>query len=342
MSNRTSKANRAILSAWEREQELVRNGQGTRDWTQEQQQDILERGKAYDVDGRAFEGHHMKSAEAYPQYQGDPENIQFLSRIEHGQAHDGWQKPTNGYYDYLTGITYHFDEEGFLPCKIIVLSDPIIAIDTYCIDTGEDALEQVDEEKAADSTKQIFDSQQSVPESPSISKSIINPPHKLITKEKVINGLKGVVNTVREYSNQHPVVTAIVEGGVLALGIGLVGKAINTTMQAKPSTGSSHSLSNSSTVATVTETALNAFSKFDFMRSESALKQLGYAVSKTLGLSDEDRRKILDGAMATAGMTKEAICAFLEKNITLHKNQTGFSDAVRKWTSDLAYLRNKP
>jgi len=31
-------------------------------WTPEQQRDILEKGKAYTDDGKAFEGHHMKSA----------------------------------------------------------------------------------------------------------------------------------------------------------------------------------------------------------------------------------------------------------------------------------------
>ena len=64
--------NKAVRKAWEREQQLVQEGNGTRDWTPEQQKEILELGKAYyhsddpnDInDGKAFEGHHMKSAEA--------------------------------------------------------------------------------------------------------------------------------------------------------------------------------------------------------------------------------------------------------------------------------------
>ena len=48
MSNRTSEASKAVSEAWKHEQELVREGKGTRDWTPEQQRDILERGKAYD------------------------------------------------------------------------------------------------------------------------------------------------------------------------------------------------------------------------------------------------------------------------------------------------------
>ncbi|MCD8159711.1 MAG: hypothetical protein LUE61_00685 [Clostridiales bacterium] len=86
-----------LRQAWLREQKLVSDGKGTRDWTPEPQEEILTYGKAYyhsddpnDVnDGKAFEGHHMKSADAYPEYQRDSGNIQFLSRSEHHEAHNG-------------------------------------------------------------------------------------------------------------------------------------------------------------------------------------------------------------------------------------------------------------
>lgn len=55
----------------EKEQQRVLEGEGTRDWTEKQQQDIIDRGKAYDEDGKAFEGQHMKSAAEYPEFQGD-------------------------------------------------------------------------------------------------------------------------------------------------------------------------------------------------------------------------------------------------------------------------------
>ena len=48
MSRRTAESNKAILDAWIKEQELVKEGKGTRNWTSQQQQDILEIGKAYD------------------------------------------------------------------------------------------------------------------------------------------------------------------------------------------------------------------------------------------------------------------------------------------------------
>ena len=54
----------------------------------------------------------MKSAEMYPEYQGDPGNIQFLTRAEHLEAHDGsWQNPTNWYYNPVTKEKFDFGEE---------------------------------------------------------------------------------------------------------------------------------------------------------------------------------------------------------------------------------------
>lgn len=60
MSRRTADASKAIRLAWEKEQQRVLEGEGTRDWTEKQQQDIIDRGKAYDEDGKAFEGQHIK------------------------------------------------------------------------------------------------------------------------------------------------------------------------------------------------------------------------------------------------------------------------------------------
>lgn len=36
---------------------------------------------------------------------------------------------------------------------------------------------------------------------------------------------------------------------------------------------------------------------------------------------------------------KEWLCAFLESNIKLHKNQATFAEAVGKWMSDLTFLK---
>lgn len=127
MSNRTSGADKAIRLAWANEKQLVLEGKGTRNWTPEQQKDILEKGKAYGDDGKAFEGHHMKSAEVYPEYQGEAGNIQFLSREEHLLAHNGYTRnSTNGYYDSLTGETTDFGENSYEPCEVTALTEPIV------------------------------------------------------------------------------------------------------------------------------------------------------------------------------------------------------------------------
>lgn len=115
MSRRTAEASKAIRQVWVREQQLVQEGKGTRDWTPAQQQDICISGKAHDEDGRAFEGHHMQNAVSRPEYQGDPENIQFLTHDEHFAAHNfNWQNPTNGYYDYISGKTLDFGNQKCL------------------------------------------------------------------------------------------------------------------------------------------------------------------------------------------------------------------------------------
>ena len=144
MSRRTAEANKAIKKAWERERDLVQNGKGTRDWTREQQEDILDpdKGKAYDEQGRAFEGQHMKSVAEYPEHQGNPDNIQFLTKEEHLEAHRGsWQNPTNWYYDPKTRAFLEFGESELVPCKVMDLSDPIVV---FLVD---DSKTKVDESK---------------------------------------------------------------------------------------------------------------------------------------------------------------------------------------------------
>ena len=126
MSARTAQANKAIRLAWERERDLVLQGKGTRNWTEQQQRDIIEKGKAYDDNGRAFDGQHMKSVAEYPEYQGDPDNIQFLTKDEHLAAHKGsWQNSTNWYYNPETGEYVDFGKNKCNPCPVIKLSNPI-------------------------------------------------------------------------------------------------------------------------------------------------------------------------------------------------------------------------
>lgn len=100
---------RAVRQAWAKEKEFVQQGNGTRDWTPEQQRDIISKGR---VGG--FEGHHMRSVSCGETYEsrlkiaGDKNNIQFLERTkannEHIRAHGGnTHNRTNGYYDVKLG-----------------------------------------------------------------------------------------------------------------------------------------------------------------------------------------------------------------------------------------------
>ena len=124
MANRDPKqCAQAVNDFWNREREHVRDGKGSRDWTPEQQEAIMNRktdgteranaGVPRDENGKSYEGHHMKSAEEYPEHQADSNNIQPLTREEHLAAHNGnFQNSTNGYYNHETGKTNDFGSDA--------------------------------------------------------------------------------------------------------------------------------------------------------------------------------------------------------------------------------------
>lgn len=177
MSNRTAQANKAVNQAWINEQQLVIKGQGTRDWTPDQQRDILERGRAYDEDGRAFQGHHMKSVESYPEFQGDPGNIQFLTREEHKAAHFGdFHIPTNGYFDPLTGKTKDFGTNKYEPCPVITLTAPVITQDNKNLEN--------EEEKISDNTESVNKRTYSEEQTTSNDPPAINKPIDSFTSQQ--------------------------------------------------------------------------------------------------------------------------------------------------------------
>ncbi|WP_237179233.1 hypothetical protein [Paenibacillus sp. MMS18-CY102] len=104
---------KSVRQAWKQEKELVETtGKGSRDWTPEEKQELLQTGKV-----KGYEGQHMKSASEYPDFAGDPDNIQFLKGRnmdvnEHLDAHGGnYHNPTNGYYDPRTGKMIEFGDE---------------------------------------------------------------------------------------------------------------------------------------------------------------------------------------------------------------------------------------
>ena len=214
MSKRTGEAAKAIREAWKREQQLVSEGKGTRDWTPEEQQSIIDEGKAYDENGKAYIGHHMKSAECYPEYQGDPENIQFLSYIEHQKAHDGdWRNPSNWYYDPVTEIKYDFGENKYIPCEIIELSAPISVpvLDESTEETVPMNNQPVQEQLSQTST--IMNNQgnlDSNPEGPDLPSSESMPKRETGILSRTVAYIETKAEEVADIVEEHPIISAAV------------------------------------------------------------------------------------------------------------------------------------
>ena len=209
---------KAVRLAWEREQQLVQEGKGTRDWTEEQQKDILDpdKGKAYDDSGRAFEGQHMKSAVEYPEYQGDPDNIQFLTREEHLEAHKGsWQNPTNWYYNPETKEFIEFGDNKPIPCEPISLSQPIrkIKIDAQEQGSGQEGLYPSQSEEPSENSQ--------LPLQDNLPHYFKNTPHEQTAPtltpevhESLGEKILRAVDAAREFDKRHPKISNIVKWGV--------------------------------------------------------------------------------------------------------------------------------
>lgn len=214
MSRRTAESNKAILAAWNKEQELVQIGKGTREWTPKQQQDILEKGKAYDDDGVAFQGQHMKSAEMYPEYQGDPGNIQFLTRAEHLEAHNGnWRNPTNWYFNPVTKEKFDFGNGPFIPCEVIHLTEPIMQT-SITVEQKYEIINPIEKVETEEIPK-------IKPEAESITLKPVNTPK---SDKKQTGGfgntVKNAFKAVVDFSKRHPVLTGIVKA------VGIAGFAV--------------------------------------------------------------------------------------------------------------------
>lgn len=208
MSRRTAEASKAVREKWEKERELILEGKGTRQWTQKQQKDILEKGKAYDEKGRAFEGQHMQSVDKYPEYQGDSDNIQLLSRDEHFEAHDyNWQNPTNWYFDPVNKTKKNFGNGKYIPCEVIQLENPIVKLTgTYNTDDDLQKSEKSIENDSVEKENQIINVN-----NPQIKTEKLK---KIDFGEKFLNGAEKAMRFTRE----HPVITklAVSAAGIFA------------------------------------------------------------------------------------------------------------------------------
>ena len=225
-SRRTAEADKAIRLAWKREQELVQQGKGTRDWSEEQQQTILdpEKGRAYDNKGRAFQGQHMRSVSEHPECQGDPDNIQFLTREEHLEAHKGnWKTPTNWYYDPVTKEFTDFGKGPIQPCKSFVLSDPISPAST-----GEPDVKKVQEKGEKGGIPESHKSDAKNPPPPRENEKTLERginDHKAYRStqkkekggvlERILNFAKRTGSVGKKMIAEHPVLSSIIKGGLI-------------------------------------------------------------------------------------------------------------------------------
>lgn len=203
--------NKAIRKAWEKEQVLVQEGKGTRDWSKEQQANILDpdKGKAYDDQGRAFVGQHMKSAAKYPEYQGDPDNIQFLTYEEHLEAHKGsWHNPTNWYYNPITKEYTDFGDNAPTPCNIIELSDPFVRVTEPIQRPSETAEASRNEGKANNSDNVQAKRATPIKPSSNIPFEANTPPKGSKTFGERI---RGAVEAVKGFNERHPVLTGVIK-----------------------------------------------------------------------------------------------------------------------------------
>ena len=181
----------------------------------------------------------MKSAAEYPEYQGDPNNIQFLTREEHLEAHKGsWQNPTNWYYNPETKEFVDFGENKPIPCEVINLTEPVR---TPVIDKqeGNDRIKEPSKTEEA-SSGQTQSSKQDGGlhnvEHRSQKKIAVAPPE---VHESFGDKILHAVDAVREFSEKHPVLTGIVKWG------GAAAAAIATAAIASNSSGGGRSSENS-------------------------------------------------------------------------------------------------
>ena len=118
----------AVKKAWEKERERVQSGKGTRRWTISEQKELIKQGTVH-----GYDGHHMKSAALYPEYAGDPNNIQFLTPAEHmmGAHNQDPKSMTNGYYNPETKEMEEFKEDELKKVPVIELKQKYLESKEY-------------------------------------------------------------------------------------------------------------------------------------------------------------------------------------------------------------------
>lgn len=155
----------------------------------------------------------MKSAEMYPEYQGDPGNIQFLTRAEHLEAHNGnWKNPTNWYFNPVTKEKIDFGDGPFIPCEVINLPEPVVIVpkddSSFKEQKSEEKIQSVKSEDVLNQNKEvdkITDKKQNT----------VAPP-KIQTPKKsnmFVRGLKSVGRFIVEHPVESLEIAGVVIGG---------------------------------------------------------------------------------------------------------------------------------
>lgn len=203
----------------------------------------------------------MKSAAEYPEYQGNLNNIQFLTREEHLEAHKGsWQNPTNWYYNPDTKEFVDFGENAPTPCEAISLNEPVR---NPVIDKQEGS----DEIKDPPKTEETSSERKQSPRQESASRHAENTSQKKTASvspppevhESFGDKILHVVGAVREFGEKHPVLT-----GVLKV-VGIAAAAVSTEAIANAARGSGGESGSSSS-----DDYFNSFSDDDYGDSSSA------------------------------------------------------------------------
>ena len=106
-SNVNTARRAAVSKAWASERGLVLEGKGTRDWTKSQQAEIVATGRC-----KGYEGHHKCTVKDNPSEAANKDNIQFLNRKEHMDAHNqNFKNDPHGRYDPESGKIVKYDKK---------------------------------------------------------------------------------------------------------------------------------------------------------------------------------------------------------------------------------------
>ena len=168
----------------------------------------------------------MKSAEMYPEYQGEPGNIQFLTRSEHLEAHDGnWQNPTNWYFNPVTKEKLDFGDGPFIPCKIISLPEPVIKLKADAENDKKSDIESVENKDSK--APQSVSIQKESPKTDTV------PKLKIGIGEHIKNAFRTGAKAVVEFPVKHPTATKVLKG------LGIAAAAITVEALSEPSKNNS-------------------------------------------------------------------------------------------------------